>query len=109
VRAFMKEWRQRWRPVDLLRTMWIELQIFRIMAAEPGSEAARLLGETSLSADGRQKTMEHIARYMARLIDWLTTMGLTPPSVPPRLAAILQDQNLLQVADARDLITDRED
>jgi hypothetical protein len=82
-------------------------------------ESGRFVQTSELDRDDRLDLMTKMdelsqalvssAQQVAKLVDWMTSLGFTPPSLPPRLIDALREGGILEVASPGELLTDTDE
>jgi transcriptional regulator with XRE-family HTH domain len=100
------EWRRAARPVDMLRNLWLWLQMW---AEEERSADPLVTGDVERAnrlhvlAD-RAIAREHgdpprqVVQVIVNLMNWLFSLGFEPPPLPRRIAEHMKDGDLLEHA-----------
>jgi transcriptional regulator with XRE-family HTH domain len=113
-------WRRNSAPLTVLRNIWLWTRLLRDVAAGHRVYGAPDLGEVAradrvemlLDADvGNPHDQAQIdaalreqTATVARLVDWMTSMGFTPPPLPQRIIDVIREQNMLEVARPDELL-----
>jgi transcriptional regulator with XRE-family HTH domain len=83
----LSRYRRDARPLDLLRNLYVSIAIFKRISA--GGDAPEFKPADAAIA------FNDIAQRVAHLVDWLWSIGITPPSLPRELVEILANPEAL--------------